>query len=75
MRITGQLKKHGLAFSAESAHFGSKMERKIPWEWTWEKYVEKSLNVEIKMQSASDFSLCGKIGKWDTVSGVDTNVG
>ena len=28
----------------------------IPWEWTWEKYVEKSRKVEIKMQSASNFS-------------------
>ena len=48
---------------------------KIPWEWTWEKYVEKSRKVEIKMQSASNFSLWGKNGKWDTVSGVGTNVG
>ena len=28
---------------------------KIPWEWTWEKYVEKSRKVENKMQSASNF--------------------
>ena len=31
------------------------MEMKIPWEWTWEKYPEKSRKVEIKMQAASDF--------------------
>ena len=48
---------------------------KIPWEWTWEKYPEKSPRVENKMQSASDFSLCGKNEEWDTASGVDTNVG
>ena len=35
---------------------------KIPWEWTWEKYVEKSRKVEIKMQSASDFFPLGQ--KW-----------
>ena len=51
------------------------MEMKIPWEWTWEKYVEKSRKVEIKMQSVSKFSLCSKNGEWDTVSGVGTNVG
>ena len=48
---------------------------KIHWEWTWEKYPGKSPVMEIKMQPASNFSLCGKIGKWDTVSGVGTNVG
>ena len=57
---TGQFKKHGLAFSAENAHFWSKMEMKIPWEWTWEKYVEKSQKVEIKMQSASNFFPLGE---------------
>ena len=36
------------------------MEMKIPWEWTWEKYPEKSPRVEIKMQSASDFFPLGQ---------------
>ena len=65
---TGQFKKHGLAFSAENAHFGSKMEMKIPWEWTWEKYPEKSRKVEIKMQSASDFFPLGQ--NWEVGYGL-----
>ncbi len=31
--------------------------------------------MEIKMQSSGNFSLCGKIWEWDTVSGVGENLG
>ena len=40
----------------------------IPWEWTWEKYPEKSRKVEIKMQSASNFFPLGQ--NWEVGYGL-----
>ena len=74
-RGTGQLKKHGLAFSAEMMILGKKWRGKSLGNGLGKSMWKKVGRWKLRCNRRLTFSLCGKNGEWDTASGVGTNVG